>query len=221
MSAQAIFTRRIGRNACGAAVLAMLLAGCASQQPPGYYDNARDNTQRDALTQAQGPGLTQSQTPSQVHLGFGPNQKKPSAAEEASAKAAQPDFVRPLAEPKTFLGTVPCLVNGNACSANRVTLTLAPSGQWRSRTLVLDGPNAQHSTAQQGCWEVIGNSPLRILLQLNNGGIKASLTFVNDNLLRIDSIDNIRPNLEYRLTRQADIDGIDELNNAPHPTCNR
>jgi hypothetical protein len=221
MSAQAIFTRRAGRNACGAALAAVLLAGCASQRPAGYYDNARDNTQRDAMALAQGPGLTQPQTPSQVHLGFGPNQKKPETAEAAREQAAQPDFVRPLAEPKTFLGTIPCLVNGNACSANRVTLTLAPSGQWRSRTMVLDGPDARRSTAQQGCWQVIGSTPLRILLQLDKGGTKASLTFVNDNLLRIDSIDNIRPNLEYRLTRQADIDGIDELNKAPRPSCNR
>lgn len=223
MPAQAIFTRRAGRNACGAALAALLLAGCASQRPAGYYDNARDNTQRDALAQAQGPGLTQSQTPSQLHLGFGQNQKKPGAAEAAheQAQAAQPDFVRPLAEPKTFLGTIPCLVNGNACSANRVTLTLAPGGRWRSRTLVLDGPDARRSTVQQGCWQVIGSSPLRIVLQLDKGGTKASLTFINDNLLRVDSIDNIKPTLEYRLTRQGDIDGIDELNTAPHPSCSR
>ncbi|MBV6306424.1 hypothetical protein KVP10_16150 [Candidimonas humi] len=222
MPALAIYTRRARRKACGAAILAMLLAGCASQHSPGYYDNARDNTQRDAMEQAQGSGPgVQAQSPSQLHLGFGPTQKKPSAAEAANEKAAQPDYVRPLAEPKTFLGTVPCLVNGNTCSANRITLTLAPSGLWRSRTLVLDGPDAQHSTVQQGCWQVIGSSPLRILLQLDHGGSKASLTFVNDNLLRIDSLDNIRPTLEYRLTRQADIDGIDELNKAPHPSCNR
>ena len=221
MSAQAIYTRRAGRNACGAVLLAVLLAGCASQRPPGYYDNARDNTQHDAMAQAQGPGLTQSQSPSQLHLGFGPNQKKPGAEAQDAAAAQQPDFVRPLAEPKTFLGTIPCLVNGNACSANRVTLTLAPSGQWRLRTLVLDGPDARRSTAQQGCWQVIGSTPLRILLQLDKGGTKASLTFINDNLLRVDSLDNIKPNLEYRLTRQADIDGIDELNKAPHPSCSR
>lgn len=218
MPAHATPARRSGRCALGLALSVLLLAGCASQQPAGYYDNARDSTARDAAIQAQ--GRTQPRAPGQIQLGFGENQKKPAAGASAE-QAGQPDYVRPLAEAKTYLGTIPCLVNGNACSASRVTLTLAPSGQWRARTLVLDGPNAHQSTAQQGCWEVIGSSPLRILLQLKNGNTKASLTFINDNQLHIDSIDNRRPNLDYRLTRQADIDGIGELDKSPSLSCNR
>src|SRR5690606_1048712 len=90
---------------------------------------------------------------------------------------------RPLAEPKTFLGTVPCLSGDSGCSAQRVTLTLAPSGEWRARTVLLDNPDAQ-PLVQQGCWDVIGTQPLRIMLQQKSQASMANLTFVNDNVLR-------------------------------------
>src|SRR5690606_32925475 len=125
---------------------------------------------------------------SQIQLGFGSDAAaKAKAAQEAAAEKA-PVAARPLAEPKTFLGTVPCLLNTAGCSATRVTLTLAPDGQWRSRTVVLDEPDAKNTITQQGCWNVIGTQPLRILLQLPNEATKANLTFVNDNVLRINTI---------------------------------
>jgi hypothetical protein len=57
------------------------------------------------------------------------------------------------------------------------------------------------------------------VLQLKNRNTKANLTFVTDNLLRINSIDSITPNLDYRLTRQADVDAISELNKEPAMQC--
>lgn len=201
-----------------AAVFALTLAGCAQQKTAGYYNTPHDNTESDAQSQAQ--GRYTARAPSQIQLGFGANQenKQPptaqaQAAEDLAVKA------RALSEPKTFLGTVPCLVSNNACSATRVTLTMAPGGQWRSRTVALDGPDAKNTVVQQGCWDVIGTQPLRILLQMKNDVVKANLTFVNDNVLRINAINEIQPTLEYRLTRQQDIDPIDELASQPALQC--
>ncbi|GAB2885880.1 copper resistance protein NlpE N-terminal domain-containing protein [Paralcaligenes sp. KSB-10] len=199
-------------------VSAVMLAGCAQQRAAGFYDQPRDNTQHDAEAQAQGRAYTRA--PSQIQLGFG-NTQKPNQGGEASpqAESAVPASTRPLTEAKTFLGTIPCLADSNACSATRITLTLAPSGEWRARTAFLGGATANKKIVQQGCWEVVGTTPLRIVLQLKNRNTKANLTFVTDNLLRINSIDSITPNLDYRLTRQADVDAISELNKEPAMQC--
>ncbi len=76
-----------------------------------------------------------------------------------------------------------------------------------------------NSIVQQGCWSVIGAQPLRILLQLKNDVTKANLTFVNDNMLRINMINDTKPTLDYHLTRQQDIDPIDELAAPAALTC--
>lgn len=193
------------------------MAGCAQQQAAGYYDTPRDSTASDAQYQAQ--GRSSAHAPSQIQLGFGANQEKikPQTAQDQATENATIK-ARALTEAKTFLGTVPCLA-GNACSASRVTLTLAPGGQWRSRTVMLDNPGAKNNIAEQGCWSVIGTQPLRILLQTKSEAVKANLTFVNDNVLRINAINEIQPTLEYRLTRQQDIDPIDELASQPALQC--
>lgn len=202
----------------GALALALVLAGCASQRPDSYYEAPRESTESDARSQAQ--GRQAAIAPSQIQLGFGGDQ----SAEQASQAAATPSAntaikARPLAEPKTFLGTIPCLTGTTACSATRLTLTLAPSGEWRSRTVFLDTPDAGNNIVQQGCWDVIGTQPLRIVLAMSNDVSKANLTFINDNVLRINMINNIQPTLEYRLTRQADIDGIEEIGQNKPLSC--
>ncbi|HEU0229476.1 MAG TPA: hypothetical protein VFR20_02800 [Burkholderiaceae bacterium] len=201
----------------------LTLAGCAQQRAPGYYAVQHDNTYSDA--QQQGQGTAQSKAPSQLQLGFGSQNQKandnPAGNTESAVQTREWEATRPLREPKTFLGTVPCLTSPGACAATRVTLTLAPSGEWRARSTPLggNGSNTGGAVAQQGCWHVIGTAPLKILLQLNNLNPKATLTFINDNVLRIDSFNGVTPNLEYRLTRQADIDGIDELHGKPVLDC--
>lgn len=213
MSAHVPITSRPVVRTLWFALTALILAGCAQTRTPGYYDVPHDSTQSDAQMQAQ--GRDQAKAPSQVQLGFGNSRKADqndaTSTASSAAQAPTPAKTQLLAEAKTFLGTIPCLVNGNACSATRVTLTLAPNGEWRSRTLTLDGANAGHSQVQQGCWHVIGASPLRVLLQLKNQNAKADLSFANNEQLHINAIDNITPNLDYRLTRQADIDAISEL----------
>ena len=199
---------------------ALVLAGCAQQQPASQY-----RTPESSLTdaQAQAQGRTTSRPPGQIQLGFGEDAPKPEAQAPTEAsqadKAAIASTARPLREAKTFLGTLPCLMGG-ACEASRVTMTFAPNGQWRARSQPLTASGTAATTTQMGCWEVIGTSPWRI--RLSTAGSESSLarlTFVNDNLLRVNSVNDHQPLLDFHLTRQADIDGIDELNAAKAPSC--
>jgi len=203
-----------------AALLA--LAGCAQQQPVSSQHRNQESTLADA--QAQARGRSTSGAPSQIQLGFGENAPKrtaqtpPTEAAEAD-KAAIVAQTRPVREAKTFLGTLPCLLGGS-CEASRVTLTLAPNGQWRARSQPLAAVGAASTTAQLGCWDVIGTEPWRIRLRISGSDSStASLTFVNENMLRVNSVNDHQPVLDYHLTRQADIDGIDELNAAKTPSC--
>jgi len=209
--------------AAGLALTALILAGCAQQGAPGYYDVGHESTQSDARKQAQ--GRTGARAPAQLQLGFGENAKADSAAAAAEGPApasrSRTTIARPLAEPKTYLGTMPCLAADPACPASRVTLTLAPSGEWRARTLYLDGAPAspKNTLVEQGCWSITGTGPLRILLQLKNENTKANLSFVNDNVLRVNLINDVKPTLDYHLTRQPDIDAISELDGQPALRC--
>ncbi|WP_397473918.1 hypothetical protein [Pusillimonas sp.] len=210
---------QIGRIVACAALLA--LAGCAAQQEAGRYQQAPESTLTDAQAQARGRGT--SLAPAQIQLGFGEDaaqrEAQPPATEPQQAnKAAIAAQARPLREAKTFLGTLPCLLGG-ACEASRVTLTLAPNGQWRARSQPL-AAGAAATTTQQGCWEVTGTAPWRIRLSPGaSESSTASFSFVNDNILRVNSVNDHQPLLDYHLTRQADIDGIEELNAAAAPAC--
>lgn len=195
---------------------ALLLAGCAQQNTPGYYDVPQDSTQADALHQAQGRG--NARAPSQLQFGFGQVEQQDqvtapavAGAQSSAGTAAQASAVpRPLREPRTFLGTVPCLTDGGNCPAQRITLTLAPSGEWRARTQFV-GDGSHDDLLQQGCWSVTGMSPVRIVLQTSTGANRGAFSFINDNVLRVVLLDDLSPGLEYRLSRQADIDPINEL----------
>jgi len=114
-------------------------------------------------------------------------------------------------EARTFLGTVPCVTGDTDCPASRVTLTLAPNGEWRSRTVLLGTPGTDRPIVQYGCWNVVGTDPLRIVILTQDQSSKANFTFVNDNVLRVNMYNDVRPMLDYHLTRQPDIDPIDEL----------
>ena len=195
-----------------AAVLALGLSACAQTQAPGYYATEHDTTRTDARMQAQ--GRDRATAPSQIQLGFGDRNTANAEPQQTPGAAGEPARVRALTDAKTFLGTVPCLASeGGNCPASRITLTLAPTGEWRARIHEL-GPGAAADRAEMGCWEVIGAQPTRILLRTGSGdkdGSRADLSFVNDNVLRINMFNNMQPMLEYRLTRQADIDPINEL----------
>ena len=194
----------------------VLLAACAQApvQPPP--NEGRDSTQKDALRQAQGSGTARA--PSQINLGFG-NQEglhaiTPARAEQPAALADR--NVAELAEPKTFLGTLSCPPQGGACEPYKISVTLAPAGQWRLRASPLA---AGEEHRMSGCWVPIGTQPTRIALLTNNDATLADLSFVNNNVLRIHTFNQQRPTLESHLTRQADIDPVSELDGQATPAC--
>ncbi|OXR50801.1 hypothetical protein PuT2_02770 [Pusillimonas sp. T2] len=199
-----------------AVISAVALAGCAKQQSPGYYETGPESTLSDAQSQAQ--GRNGQRAPSQLQLGFGDTAEKPTAQPTESAPRAAAASIRPLLEPKTFLGTTPCLPEGQDCPATRITLTMAPDGEWRARTVQLGTTNPV-TTFEQGCWVVVGTAPWRVLLETDTKATKARLTFQTDNILRIDAINDHRPTLDYHLTRQAEVDGITEMNARPKLNC--
>jgi len=208
-----------------AATLAVLAACAQPQESAIRYDTSRENTHLDAETHALGD--RNPRVASQIQLGFGdtgrPQAQAPAAAATTEAgqqqEAAPAALPRPLAEARSFLGTVPC-PSGMACEASRFVVTLAPSGEWRALITMLVNNQPAHTLVEQGCWDVIGDSPLRIaLMQPQQDTAKAYLTFQNSNTLKVNALNGVQPMLEHRLTRQADIDAIDELNNRPALAC--
>lgn len=212
------------KTVAGLALLLVLGACAQPQQSSAQYDTSRENTQRDAQSHAMGGG---PQAASQIRLGFGDTgpaapAAAPQAAVDADAtvqEAASSAPPRPLAEARSFLGTVPC-PSGMACEASRFTVTLAPSGEWRARTTLLVGSQPSHTIVEQGCWNIIGSEPLRIaLVHEKQDTAKADLSFTNGNTLRVNALNGVQPLLEHRLTRQADLDPIDELKARPALSC--
>lgn len=207
----------------GTLALVLALAACAQpQKSSDLYDSSRENTQRDAESHVMGAN---PRAASQIQLGFG-DTGPAQAATRQGARAQDPQQApatatvpRPLAEARSFLGTVPC-PSGMACEAARFVATLAPSGEWRARTTLLVNNQARQTLVEQGCWDIIGTEPLRIaLMHANQDGAKADLSFVNGNTLRVHALNGVQPMLEHRLTRQADLDPIDELKARPALSC--
>jgi hypothetical protein len=147
---------------------------------------------------------------------------QPGTATTVSA-AATPASLRTSLMPdaQTFSGTVPCFHPEMTCSAQRTTLTLAPNGRWRARAAYLE-VNSKSGAPQvdQGCWRVTPTPPTRIVLFNAQGGVRAEMSLAAGNhTLRLISINGDSPNLTYTLTRQPDLDSIDELDKKPAPNC--
>ncbi|MHA3903690.1 hypothetical protein ACTPOE_09045 [Castellaniella sp. WN] len=206
--------------------LLALLTACAQPRGPGFYDVPRGDTASDARHRAQGDADTVA--PAQLQFGFGADSQKKPAPERGDTGAGTADTAvqatRPagpgaipqeLAETRTYLGTVACPAGQQACPARRMTLTLAPDGQWRARSAPLDGTAA---TTALGCWHLVSTDPARIVLQTGDQAY-ATLEFIQSNVLRLTRLNGQAPLLESRLTRQADIDPIQELAGKPAETC--
>ncbi|MBX6965071.1 hypothetical protein AB6N01_10960 [Alcaligenes nematophilus] len=194
----------------------VLLAACAQAPVQPAPNEGRDSTQKDALRQAQGSG--NARAPSQINLGFG-NQEglhaiTPARAEQPAAQADR--SVPELAEPKTFLGTLSCPPQSGACEPYKISVTLAPAGQWRMRATPVGAGQEHHKS---GCWVPIGTQPTRIALLAENDSTLADLSFVNNNVLRINTFNQQRPTLESHMTRQADLDPVNELDGKATPAC--
>ena len=106
------------------------------------------------------------------------------------------------------------------CTAQRVTLTLAPNGRWRGRVAYLESDAKQGApVVEQGCWNATDERPSRVILLDGKGNVRAEFAAAANNVLRVRSIAGQTPNLNYNLTRQPDLDPIDELAKAAAPQC--
>ncbi|WMD18770.1 copper resistance protein NlpE N-terminal domain-containing protein [Achromobacter seleniivolatilans] len=224
-------------------------AGCAQQKTEGYYDLPTESTVTDAQYQGAGAGYRSViRAPSQVQIALKPDARKPqsqnaqaaaggqttedgqavpegadhSAAASSTAPAAPPKAaVQSLVpQPQTYMGTLPCFSPAMQCTAQRVTLTLAPNGRWRGRTAYLDNdPQKGPAVTEQGCWDATDERPPRVILMDGKGNARAEFLVAANNVLRVRSIAGQTPNLNYNLTRQPDLDPIDELAKAQAPQC--
>ncbi len=58
-----------------------------------------------------------------------------------------------------------------------------------------------------------------MILLNNQGNVRAELAMTSGNALRLVSMNGAAANLTYNLTRQPDLDPIDELKGKPAPSC--
>lgn len=218
-------------------------------QQPGYYNPPPASSTTDAIAQAEAPyGMQTMRAPNQIQIGLkgadaAPPQTSAGAVSTSTAVPGAPRLASQGAatqgaaastntnasdspqasifpEPLTFVGTLPCFHPEMKCSAQRITLTIAPNGRWRARAAYLE-QTAQSGKAQadQGCWRVIPQAVPRIVLLNQSGNVRAELALTASNVLRLISMNGESPNLIYTLTRQPDLDPIDELNKSTAPTC--
>ncbi len=146
-----------------------------------------------------------------------PAASAPVAANPAMPSAAAHSLVP---QPQTYMGTLPCFSPAMQCTAQRVTLTLAPNGRWRGRVAYLENdPKKGPPVTEQGCWDATDERPSRVILMDSKGNGRAEFVVAANNVLRVRSIDGQTPNLNYNLTRQPDLDPIDELAKAAAPKC--
>jgi len=221
--------------------LPVVVAGCAQMQQqmqqPGYYNPPAASSTTDAIEHAEAPyGSQTMRAPSQFQIGLkgrasdaAPVQGQPSGATQTTANpnqganaVASNDSLQAslFPEPLTFAGTLPCFHPEMKCSAQRITITLAPNGRWRARSAYLEQSNQSGSSlADQGCWRVIPQAVPRIILLNPSGNARAELALTSTNVLRLVSINGDSVNLTYTLTRQPDLDPIDELNKTTAPNC--
>ncbi len=225
-------------------------AGCAQQKTEGYYDPPVESTVTDAQYQGSAAGYRSViRAPSQVQIALKPDARKPQnqaaqatpasqttedgqsvpegADNAASASAPAPAPAAPNAaahslvpQPQTYMGTLPCFSPAMQCTAQRVTLTLAPNGRWRGRTAYLENdPKTGPAVTEQGCWDATDERPPRVILMDGKGNARAEFVVAANNVLRVRSVAGQTPNLNYNLTRQPDLDPIDELAKAQAPKC--
>ena len=245
MSGQTAGQSSLRANICRvlAIGLPVLLVGCAQMQQqmqqPGYYKPAPASSATDAIENAEGPYGTQLlRAPSQIQIGLN-NRGADAAPTAGTAKPANQtatgsaqgnaagttetaDSLQAslFPAPLTFAGTLPCFHPEMKCSAQRITISLAPNGRWRARAAYLE-QSAKSGTplADQGCWRVIPQAVPRIILLNPAGNVRAELALSSSNVLRLISINGDTFNLTYTLTRQPDLDPISELDKTTAPTC--
>jgi len=221
----------------------LILGGCSQMQQPGYYNPPKPSSQTDAVAMAEAAYSQQTvRAPSQIQFEI----KKPVAASTQTASVAQSkttnaaeqnvgsnnisnETITPIGPSpqaqlipivQTFAGTLPCFNREMKCTAQRITLTLAPNGRWRARAAYLDQNLASGKPlAEQGCWRTYNMQHPNIVLLDEAGNARADLVMTANNVLLLRSINGQTPNLNYTITRQPDVDPIAELDKMPVPNC--
>ena len=154
----------------------------------------------------------------------------PEGADSGAASGAAPAPALPASTPSAAAqpraatadlhGYAACFSPAMQCTAQRVTLTLAPNGRWRGRVAYLESDAKQGApVVEQGCWDATDERPSRVILLDGKGNVRAEFAAAANNVLRVRSIAGQTPNLNYNLTRQPDLDPIDELAKAAAPQC--
>lgn len=150
----------------------------------------------------------------------GANARMKDNAPSAAAPTDHPAQRAFLPQAETFVGTIPCSSPSEQCSAQRITLTLGPNGRWRSRATYLASQGQPAAPrAEQGCWNVTGGHPAHLLLLDAKSNPQSELVASANNVLSIKAIRGRAPLLAYTLTRQPDLDPVDELSKQPLPSC--
>lgn len=203
----------------------LIFSGCAQQGPVQEKasstgsESKRASSYDDTLNHVRGRGSVHA--PAQIQLGIGEKDKKESQQQKQSQdrQIIESRQVRELLEPRTFLGTVPCPLSDRNCQPLRVSLTFAPAGIWRLRAQHAQPQTDQNEHFTQGCWYRIGTDPTRIVLISSNETVVGDFTFLHDRQLKVNRFNQNQPLLDTMLTRQRDIDPINELNDQPKPVC--
>jgi hypothetical protein len=221
----------------------LILGGCSQMQQPGYYNPPKENSQTDAVAIAEAAYSQQTvRAPSRIQFDI----KKPVSASGQNTTVAQNsgsntattvtnsdsitnETITPIGPSQqaqlipiaqTFAGTLPCFNREMQCTAQRITLTLAPNGRWRARAAYLDQALVSGKPlAEQGCWRTYNMPRPNIILLDTSGNARADLAMSANNVLLLRSINGETPNLNYTLTRQPDVDPIAELDQTPAPKC--
>ena len=114
---------------------------------------------------------------------------------------------------------LPCFSPAMQCTAQRVTLTLAPTALARPRRL----PGKRRQAGRAGGRARLLGRHRRTPVARDPAGRQGQrarrIAAAANNVLRVRSIAGQTPNLNYNLTRQPDLDPIDELAKAAAPQC--
>lgn len=206
--------------------VSVLATGCVNMTAPGYYDPPKPSSTQDAIMNAEGAGMRQVVVaPSQIQVGWktgGVDQLTPTgqAAIERDVAADEPTTGL-ITKPETFLGNLPCFGAGMNCATQRVVVTLAPNGRWRSRITYLEKQQQQSGkpSVAQGCWRSTLSTPPSLLLLDSQKNVRTELRMTANNILQVVTIDGNSPSLTYTMSRQPDLDPISELDQTPAPVC--
>lgn len=230
-------TLHTAQRLAGITLAGALTAGCTQMQAPGYYDPPKASSTQDAIMNAEGASMRQVVVaPSQIQFkwrtGGETDAVKPRVADQdqlsPAGQAALEREVAPadtlpglITKPETFMGNLPCFGAGMNCANQRVVLTLAPNGRWRSRITYFaqqQQPSGKPTVAQ-GCWRSTLTTPPSLLLLDAQNNVRTELRMTANNVLQVVTIDGDSPSLTYTLNRQPDLDPIEELDGETVPVC--